>query len=109
MKPAEGVVAVKRNSSDRRQDFFLLLFSGFVGLLNPLVVTWDSYLYVGSGYAISNDLMESQYHWLREPLYPLILTLFDGLGSYRPLLVIQTISIMMALILWSKILMLVSA
>lgn len=97
-------MAVKPNSSNRRQDAFLLLFSGFVGLFSPLVVTWDSYLYVGSGYAISHDLMESQYHWLREPLYPVILNLFDGLGSYRPLLVIQTISIMMALILWSNIL-----
>ena len=90
-------------NSNRSQDVFLLVFSGMVGLLNPLVVTWDSYLYAGSGYAISHNLMETQYHWLREPLYPLLLSLASSSKNLRLLVILQTILIMAALILWSKI------
>jgi hypothetical protein len=99
-----GVVVVKNLTSIRWQDFFLISASAVVGLLNPLVVTWDSYLYIGSGQAISDNLMETQYHWLREPLYPLILSFLDNSISYRMLVIIQTISIMVALILWSRVL-----
>jgi hypothetical protein len=95
---------VKILNSHRNQDVFLLVFSGIVGLFNPLVVTWDSYLYVGSGYAISHNLMESQYHWLREPLYPFILSLVSTSNNLRLLVMLQTVLIMSAIILWSKVL-----
>jgi hypothetical protein len=88
----------------RLQNLFLIFLSGIVGVLSPLVVTWDGYLYLGSGQAISNNLMETQYHWLREPLYPLILSLMESSIAFRILIVIQTISIMVSLLLWSSVL-----
>ena len=95
---------MKISNSSRIQEIFLLVFSGIVGLFNPLVVTWDGYLYVGSGYAISNNLMETQYHWLREPLYPFLLSLVSSSNHLRLFIVIQTVLIMTAIILWSKVL-----
>jgi hypothetical protein len=104
VKIVKDVVIVEISKGIRLQNIILISLSGIVGLLNPLVVTWDGYLYLGSGQAISNNLMETQYHWLREPLYPLILSLMESSIAFRTLIVIQTISIMGALLLWSSVL-----
>ena len=104
MKIVKDVAIVEFSKDMRLQNIFLILLSGIVGLLNPLVVTWDGYLYLGSGQAISDNLMETQYHWLREPLYPLILSFMESSLAFRSLIVIQTVSIMVSLLLWSNVL-----
>lgn len=44
-----------------------------LALMTPIVITWDGYLYVQSSIYVFGSEAVANYHWLREPLYPLIL------------------------------------
>ncbi len=69
-----------RFSSSKETAVLILLFLAFslvTPLLFPITISWDGYLYLGSGHAILNDEMSSQYHWLRDPLYPLLVGLLN--------------------------------
>ncbi len=64
-------------SRNRRIEAFFLFFYCGIGLVYwvniPLTVTWDSQLYILSAESLFTNLMSSNYHWVREPLYPLFL------------------------------------
>ena len=77
----------------------LMLLSLVVGSFAPPVITWDSYLYLGSGYGLFRGLIEYQYHWLREPGYPAFIDLLVRIDGIRLVVLVQTALIMAGIIL----------
>ncbi len=47
----------------------------------PVNITWDGYLYLMSGIKMFQPDFNVWYHWLREPLYPLIISLLLKISS----------------------------
>lgn len=88
------VIFVKSLSAEGLQGKIIL-----VGLLTvisvvtaftlPTTITWDGYLYLGSGHALIHNEMASQYQWLRDPLYPLFIGWLSELNIPRAFTFIQ--------------------
>jgi hypothetical protein len=80
---------------------YVLLLASLSAVLLPMVVTWDGYLYLGSAEAfLIQDFR--QYHWLREPLYPLYLALTLNTGGAQLLVFSQSLMLSLGVILLSQ-------
>jgi hypothetical protein len=72
---ALGVTRVSRR-------FLALLVTSAVAVLGvPLTVAFDSYLYVQSSRHVFGSGALTGYHWIREPLYPLIIKVVRAAGG----------------------------
>lgn len=72
-------------------------------LSTPISVFWDSYLYLGSSQSLFTSNFESNYHWIREPGYPILIKLLSvGLG-------IQGIIFFQFLLAWSSTILLIDS
>jgi hypothetical protein len=68
----------------------MLITTGVVlALFYPLTVTWDSYLYIGSGLSLFTNHFLTDYHWLREPGFPLLFRICYVIGGYSFLVYLQ--------------------
>lgn len=76
-----------------------LIVSVILGAITPPTITWDSYLYLGSGYGILHGLMSTQYHWLREPGYPFFVQVLSFVGNLQLVVIVQTLFIMISILL----------
>lgn len=65
--------------------------------LVPLTVSYDGYLYIGSGYALLNPALSYQYHWVREPLYPLFVGILSQLGGFQLLVFVQAMLLLVSI------------
>lgn len=80
---------------------FVLSVALLSATLLPVVVTWDGYLYLGSAEAfLIQDFR--QYHWLREPLYPLYLALTLSTGGTQLFVFTQSLMLSLGVILLSR-------
>ena len=59
---------------EKNEIFFLTVFFAF-GSANVarIYISWDGYLYLASAKALFRPEFYTNYHWVREPLYPLLL------------------------------------
>lgn len=91
-----------RGFSYRRhtQILALLTISCVVGLVVPPIVSWDGYLYVGSGYSVFHGLMQTQYFWLRELGYPILAYSLIDIGGLRLLIVFQMFLLMASILIF---------
>lgn len=71
--------------------------------VTPISIFWDSYLYLGSSESLFTSNFASNYHWVREPGYPLLIKLMSyGIG-------IQGIIFFQFLLTWSGVILFVES
>jgi hypothetical protein len=54
---------------------YLFVLSNICIFITPWVITQDGVLYLSSGQSLFNSEIYKFYHWMREPLYPLLINL----------------------------------
>lgn len=62
-----------------RMKIFLALINLLIFIMTPISVFWDSYLYLGSSSSLFTDNFLENYHWVREPGYPLFIKITTSL------------------------------
>jgi hypothetical protein len=71
-------------------------------LVFPITISWDGFLYLGSGHAILHDEMASQYHWLRDPLYPLLVGVLNETQIPYAITIVQSFLLLSGIYLFAR-------
>ncbi len=80
---------IKKKWSEPKASFLFISIATLLAFLYPLTVTWDGYLYIGSGFSLFTNNFLTDYHWLREPAYPIFIRICYAIGGYTFLIFIQ--------------------
>jgi hypothetical protein len=68
---------------------YLLILSKICMFITPWVITQDGVLYLSSGQSLFDSEIYKFYHWMREPLYPLLISLTLPKGGLAALFFLQ--------------------
>ena len=72
-----------------RMKIFLAMINLLIFIITPISVFWDSYLYLGSSSSLFTDNFLENYHWVREPGYPLFIKITTSLMGAEGLIFCQ--------------------
>jgi hypothetical protein len=85
----------KPHNMSKNKDFLFyfilvlaILFHVLHGLVLPIMISWDGYLYVQLADILGTSQFPSKWDFLRTPLFPLSLKMAFGIGGKNPLSVI---------------------
>jgi hypothetical protein len=80
---------------------FLLAFQLLLSFASPIVVTWDSYLYLSSAKSIFTSQFGSFYHLIREPIFPIILKILGAQEDLSLAVLFQsTLLVLSVILIW---------
>jgi hypothetical protein len=86
--------------TSKKLKIFLALVSLILFFLTPISIFWDSYLYLGSANSLFTDSFLENYHWIREPGYPLLIRAADEVFGIQGLIFLQYILSWLSVILF---------
>lgn len=87
-------------ATSKKLKIALALVSLILFFITPISVFWDSYLYLGSAKSLFTDSFLENYHWIREPGYPLLIRATSAIFGIQGLIFFQFILSWLSVILF---------